>query len=105
MTSQLIDNYIGSKTSGEQDSSLPLSMTRQGRSWKNMLESMGANPTPTLDGLLPLNQFQVAFAIPVGDSFVVFTDFPAPGGHQVLHEVRSQILPRELALLQQVGGA
>ena len=51
---------------------------------------------------LPLDQFEVAMAVPVGDGFVVLTHFPAPRRHKMLHKVLPEILPRQLALLQQV---
>ena len=52
----------------------------------------GASPALTRDGSLRLDQFEVAAAFPVGDSFVVFADFPAPGGYKVFHKVFPEIL-------------
>ena len=62
----------------------------------------GASPAPTIDDAQPLNQFQVAFAIPIGHSFVVFAHFPAPRGHKMLHEIGAEILFGQFALLEQV---
>ena len=51
-----------------------------------------------------LDEFEVALTIPVGDGFLVFADFPPPGGYVMLHKVRPEILACQLTLLQQVGG-